>query len=98
MTLQLDRPIEQNGDDGYIGAQAAAPDILIHLHIPKTGGTSLNSIVQHGFQNDEVFGVEVFDDMGPELRDRLGLARYDYCLRLQAAYRPEDWRRIRYVT
>jgi Sulfotransferase family len=98
MILGPDRRSEINREVGDIGAQAAAPDILIHLHIPKTGGTSLNSIVQHGFRNDEVFGIEVFDHMGPELRDGLGLARYGYCLQLQAAYRAEDWRRIRYVT
>ena len=99
MNLKLDRSSEQSCDAGSdIVAQTAAPDILIHLHIPKTGGTSLNSIVQHGFRNDEVFGIEVFDNMGPELRDGLGLARYDYCLQLRAGYRAEDWGRIRYVT
>ena len=99
MILQLDRPGEESLDDrSYAGARSTTPDILIHLHIPKTGGTSLNSIVQHGFRNDEVFGIEVFDDMGPKFRDGLGLARYNYCLQLRAAYQPEDWRRIRYVT
>jgi len=99
MTVQLDRSREESREFvALIGDQSSAPDVLIHLHIPKTGGTSLNSLVQHGFRNLEVFGVEVFDDMGVDVRDGLGLARYNYCLQLQTAYRPEDWRRIRYAT
>jgi hypothetical protein len=31
------------------------PDVLIHLHIPKTGGTSLNSAIKHAFRGHEVF-------------------------------------------
>src|ERR1700733_14378818 len=43
----------------------AATDVLIHMHLPKTGGTSLSSMVKHGFKNDEVFewtrhGVNVY--------------------------------------
>jgi Sulfotransferase family len=98
MTLPLDGPSQDSEVGALFGGRPTAPDVLIHLHIPKTGGTSLNSIVQHGFRNDEVFGVEVFDDMGPDVRDRLGLARYDYCLQLRAGYRLEDWRGIRYAT
>jgi len=99
MTLHLDRSRDDNREVAdLIRDQLRAPDVLIHLHIPKTGGTSLNSLVQHGFRNNEVFGVEVFDDMAIDVRDKLGLARYNYCLQLQAGYRPEDWRRIRYAT
>jgi hypothetical protein len=99
MTLQLDQSSQEGHKLAGLGdSLPTAPDVLIHLHIPKTGGTSLNSIVQHGFRNDEVFGVEVFDDMGPDVRDGLGLARYKYCLQLQAAYPGEDWQHIRYAT
>src|SRR5579863_3694148 len=98
MILQQNRKSAKNGDTpSNVGARPAAPDILIHLHIPKTGGTSLNSMVQHGFRNDEVVGIEVFDEMGRELRDGLGLARYEYCRQLLASS-ANDLRRIRYVT
>src|SRR5262249_21648673 len=32
-----------------------APDVLIHLHIATTGGTSLSSMIKHGFRSGEVF-------------------------------------------
>src|SRR5215472_6441231 len=35
--------------------RANAPDVLIHLHIAKTGGTSLSSMIKHGFRSGEVF-------------------------------------------
>jgi hypothetical protein len=31
------------------------PDVLIHLHIRKTGGTSLSSAIKHAFRRHEVF-------------------------------------------
>src|SRR5690242_18605361 len=31
------------------------PQVLIHLHIRKTGGTSLNSAIKHSFRPDEIF-------------------------------------------
>ena len=99
MILQRSRRSAKNGDaPSNVGARPTAPDILIYLHIPKTGGTSLNSMVQHGFRNDEVFGIRVYDSMGRDLRDGLGLARYEYCGQLLASYAPDDRRRIRYVT
>jgi hypothetical protein len=40
-------------------ARPHAPDVLIHLHIAKTGGTSLSSMVKHGFRSGEVFETTV---------------------------------------
>jgi hypothetical protein len=50
------------------GARLAAPELLIHLHIAKTGGTSLSSMVKHGFRSEEVFesinqGEEVYNGL-----------------------------------
>ena len=47
----------------------SAPDLLVHLHIAKTGGTSLSSMVKHGFVSDEVFewtrhGVDSYTALG----------------------------------
>jgi hypothetical protein len=36
-------------------ARPSPPGTLIHLHIAKTGGTSLSSMIKHGFQTGEVF-------------------------------------------
>ena len=76
----------------------SAPDILIHLHIPKTGGTSLNSTVQHGFRTDEVLEVNVFGIPETEQRDGLGLIRNDYFQRQIGSYAGEDLKGIRYIT
>ena len=46
-------------DEGTIRPELAVrprpPDVLIHLHIAKTGGTSLSSMIKHGFRSAEVF-------------------------------------------
>jgi hypothetical protein len=76
-------------------ARPTAPDVLIHMHIPKTGGTSLNSLVQHGFRNDEVFDATVVE---ADIRNGLGLATFESCQQLLAAYAPGDVRSIRYVS
>src|SRR5262249_14008237 len=73
----------------------SAPSVLIHMHIPKTGGTSLNSMVQHGFRNDEVFDTTIGSS---EFLSGLGLAEFEYCRQRLASFRPEDVRRIRYVS
>ncbi len=96
MILEENRQSAKNDDTpSNVGARPTAPDILIHLHIPKTGGTSLNSMVQHGFRNDEVFDTT---SGGNELYSGLSLANYEYCRRRLATYAPDDLRRIRYVS
>ncbi len=55
---------ERNGLPDLPGLPVA-PDVLIHLHIAKTGGTSASSLVKHGFGADEIFewtrhGVEEY--------------------------------------
>ena len=37
------------------GRISTLPRVLIHLHIRKTGGTSLNSAIKHAFRPDEIF-------------------------------------------
>ena len=76
-------------------ARPTAPDILIHMHIPKTGGTSLNSMLQHAFPSDEVADTMVIDD---RLYNGLGVASYDLCVQRLTSYSAVDLRRIRYVT
>lgn len=96
MTLQQNKQGAKNGDTpANVGARPTPPDILIHLHIPKTGGTSLNSMVQHGFRNNEVTDCVI---EGDEPHNGLGLVPYEYCQQRLALYRPDELRRIRYVT
>jgi hypothetical protein len=49
----------ENAYQGAIRPELVAgprpPDVLIHLHIAKTGGTSLSSMIKHGFRTAEVF-------------------------------------------
>src|SRR5262249_21574734 len=77
-----------------------APEILIHLHIPKTGGVSLNSMIQHGFRDDEIFDAMLDDSAKYNTRkyNGLGLAPYKLCRERLAAYVPDRFHRIRYVT
>jgi Sulfotransferase family len=84
-----------NGPLAKSTARPAAPDVLIHLHIPKTGGTSLNSMVQHGFPNEEVLGVSIDDE---DFVSGLGLARYEYCQRRLACYTSGYLGPVRYAT
>lgn len=37
----------------------AAPDVLIHLHIAKTGGASFSSMIKHGFHSQQIFEAAI---------------------------------------
>jgi len=93
--MSEDRRILKNGAEAFGGIWPGIPDVLVHLHIPKTGGTSLNSMVQHGFRTDEVFDTTID---GNQLYKGLSLATYEYCRERLARYAPYYLRRIRYVT
>jgi hypothetical protein len=69
----------------------AAPDVLIHLHIAKTGGTSASSLVKHGFRADEVFE---WTRHGVEEYSALQMATHESCQERFAAFGLD---RIRYV-
>jgi Sulfotransferase family len=86
--------IQQRGEAHTLGDRLSAPDVLIHLHIPKTGGTSLNSMIQHGFRDDEISDT-MFN--GTKLNG-LGLAPYELCKKRFSSYAPDQFDRIRYVT
>jgi hypothetical protein len=92
---QLRQSAENSEAPSNLGDRPTVPAVLIHLHIPKTAGTSLNSMVQHCFRSDEVFDSTID---GNELYNGLGLATYEYCRRRLDAYAPDDLQRIRYAT
>jgi sulfotransferase famil protein len=87
--------IQQSAQDEVIRGRPPAPDILIHMHIPKTGGTSLNSMIQHAFPDDEVSDTMV---IGSENYNGLGLAPFESCRKRFELCSPDELRRIRYVT
>jgi hypothetical protein len=68
------------------------PDLLIHLHIAKTGGTTLSSMVKHAFRSDEIFETVSKDD---QVYGGLDLLTYASCERM---LRDCDTGRIRYFT
>jgi hypothetical protein len=70
----------------------SAPDLLIHLHIAKTGGTTLSSMVKHAFRGDEVFETIARDG---QIYGGLDLLTYDSC---QHLLRDCDLGRLRYFT
>jgi Sulfotransferase family len=51
------------------------PSVLIHLHLRKTGGTSLNSAIKHAFRADEVF--ELYAQGGCDENSALNIASLD---------------------
>jgi len=75
-----------------LDVRPAAPDLLIHLHIAKTGGTTLSSMVKHAFRGDEVFETISQDD---QIYGGLDLLTYDSCKHL---LRDRDLGQLRYFT
>jgi hypothetical protein len=69
-----------------------APGLLIHLHIAKTGGTTLSSMVKHAFATDEVFETLSKDGQVYGGLDLLTFASCEHMLR------DCDIGRIRYFT
>jgi hypothetical protein len=96
----LTMSIQQRAKDYSDDHRPRAPDVLVHLHIPKTGGVSLNSMIQHGFRDDEVFDAMLEDNTKYDSAkyDGLGLAPYELCRERLVAYTPYQLQRIRYVT
>ncbi len=78
--------------DAARGIRPSAPDLLIHLHIAKTGGTTLSSMVKHGFRRGQVF--ETISQEG-QIYGGLDLLTYESCERLLHG---QDLARLRYVS
>jgi hypothetical protein len=55
MTTRAERREAAVNDASGSRSSPAAPSVLIHLHIAKTGGTSVSSLVKHAFRPEEVF-------------------------------------------
>jgi Sulfotransferase family len=70
-------------------ARPAPPDVLIHLHIAKTGGTTLSSMIKHAFQTNEVFETPRVGPGGMRQAPR------EFCERQLLAF---GSKRIRYVS
>src|ERR1700733_15654039 len=70
----------------------AATDVLIHMHLPKTGGTSLSSMVKHGFRNDEIFE---WTRHGVDRYSGLNIATQECCHQYLAVFGLD---RVRYVS
>ena len=89
-------PTNLNADAGNAlskaGKRPTAPDVLIHMHIPKTGGTSLSSMVKHGFKSDEIF--EWTKD-GVNIYSALSIAPQERCQEYLTAFGLD---RIRYLS
>jgi Sulfotransferase family len=83
---------EQAGIFGSAAIRPSAPDLLIHLHIAKTGGTTLSSMVKHAFGSDEIFETISKDN---QVYGGLDLLTYASCERM---LRDCDVGRVRYFT
>ena len=85
--------ISQSKDEApSVNVRPDAPELLIHLHIVKNGGTSLNSMVKHGFRHDEVFESTV---QGRETYNGLDRVTLESCQRRLTEFGLD---RIRYVS
>lgn len=69
-----------------------APGLLIHLHLPKTGGSTLNGMIKRGFKRDEMFQSTLLDD---QVFSGLGVATYESCERSLRRY---ELNHIRYLS
>jgi len=83
---------ELTGDRGSAVLRPSAPDLLVHLHIAKTGGTTLSSMVKHAFGSDEIFETISKDH---QVYGGLDLLTHASCERM---LRDCDIARIRYFT
>ncbi|HUC48642.1 MAG TPA: sulfotransferase family 2 domain-containing protein [Xanthobacteraceae bacterium] len=90
-TLQTRGGSEAKAGNGS-GLGPSAPDLLIHLHIAKTGGTTLSSMVKHAFGPDQVFETMSKDH---QVYGGLDLLTYASCERM---LRDCDIANIRYFT
>jgi Sulfotransferase family len=92
MTAEAERRDVKAGKPLGLNRRPAAPEVLIHLHIAKTGGTSASSLVKHGFRPDEIF--EWNHRGGVEDYSAMQMATYAACHRQLADFGLD---RIRYV-
>lgn len=76
-------------------APAPPPDVLIQFHVPKTGGTSLSSMVKHAFRREEIF--ESINE-GEEVYGGLSLVTFECCRERLLARGPEGLKKIRYLS
>jgi hypothetical protein len=89
--LQAHDRSESEAADGS-SLRPPAPDLLVHLHIAKTGGTTLSSMVKHAFATDEIFETISKDH---QVYGGLDLLTYASCERM---LRDCDIGAMRYVT
>ncbi|HEX3505305.1 MAG TPA: sulfotransferase family 2 domain-containing protein [Xanthobacteraceae bacterium] len=92
MNPQIEKDRDSVGMFGSLDVRPAAPDLLIHLHIAKTGGTTLSSMVKHAFGPREIF--ETISKDG-QVYGGLDLLTYASC---EQILRNCDVARIRYFT
>src|SRR5271170_5688111 len=91
MALQFENQDGKKADTASNG-RPSVPDVLIHMHIPKTGGTSLSSMVKHGFREEQSFE---WTKHGVNIYSALGVATQECCQRQLEAYGLD---RVRYVS